>query len=355
LDEEWKMSFKKAIKEQSKLRCAMFGPSGSGKTYSALAIASGIGGSIAVIDSERSSSAKYADRFDFDLVELDKKTIDEYIKYITDAGEAGYNVLIIDSLSHAWKELLQEVEKIAQTHFRGNTFSAWSKGTPRQQRFLDAILRYPGHVIVTMRSKTEYVLDTVNGKTSPKKIGMAPDQGKDIEYEFDMLIELNQEHTAVVTKDRTGQFQDTAIEKPGVEFGRRLIEWLNNGAPESKKQDPPKKSALERMGDELAAATTPEQVMDIAGRWEAVKGKIHDVQHEAGKKVISKRFHVLSGTDETPDHEQAQLPTLSVGDEVPAWFEALSIADKLRHQPKGSTIVRDDSGKDYFRAKEISR
>ncbi len=228
------MGFQKAVKSKSKLRCALFGPSGAGKTYSALSIAKGIGGKVAVIDSERGSASKYADKFDFDVVDLEKKSIDEYVQFIKEAGEAGYSVLIIDSLTHAWQDLLEEVEKLANAKYRGNTWSAWSEGTPKQRALVNAILSCPCHIMATMRSKTEWqTTQDDRGKSRPVRVGLAPEQGKGIEYEFDMLLELSTEHIANVIKDRTGMFQDKLLTKPGVEFGKELVEWLNTGVDET--------------------------------------------------------------------------------------------------------------------------
>lgn len=221
--------FKKATKEQSKLRLALFGVSGGGKTYSALRLATGLGGSIALIDTEHGTASKYADRFDFDVCNLDKATINNVLMCIEKAK--GYDVLIIDSLTHAWLELLQEVEKVARAKFGGNTWSAWSEGTPKQMMLINAILDFPGHIIVTMRAETNWTT-TVNdkGKVVPVRIGEAPKQGKSIEYEFDMLIQLSQDHMGLVLKDRTGKFQDQCfvIEE---DFGKQLNEWLKEGRP----------------------------------------------------------------------------------------------------------------------------
>jgi hypothetical protein len=209
----------------------MFGPSGAGKTYTALAIATGMGKRIALIDSERSSASLYADRFDFDQVDLKDMTIEEYVHYINEAAESNYEVLIIDSLSHAWEVLNEEVQKIADTSFRGNFWSAWSKGTPMQRKLINAIVGFPGHIIATMRSKTEWQAGSGSDgkKSGPTRVGLAPEQGKGIEYEFTILFELSPEHLAHVIKDRTGKFQDKIIEKPGKEFGQQLVDWLNEG------------------------------------------------------------------------------------------------------------------------------
>lgn len=228
--------FEKATKKQAKLRASIFGPSGSGKTMTALRIASGmqsvIGGRIAVVDTEERSASKYSKLFDFDACNLTNKSVASY----TGALQAGskYDILIIDSLSHAWQELLQKVDRLAHAKYKGNSWSAWSEGTPEQKRLVEAILTFPGHLIATMRSKTEWTIGQgTNGKTAPTRVGLAPEQGKGIEYEFDLLIELSPDHIANVIKDRTGKFQDETIEKPGEDLGKKFAEWLLDGEDES--------------------------------------------------------------------------------------------------------------------------
>ena len=222
-------SFRPATKAQAKLRAALFGPSGAGKTFSALRIASGLGGRVAVIDTERGSASKYADRFRFDVLDLQQPRIEVYQAAIQAAGKAGYTVLVIDSLSHGWQELLAEIDRLASAKYKGNTWSAWSEGTPKQRALVDAILAFPGHVIATMRSKTEWSVDGSGPKSRPIRIGLAPEQGKGIEYEFDLLLEISPDHVAQVIKDRSGRFQDRTIDRPDETFGAELAAWLNDG------------------------------------------------------------------------------------------------------------------------------
>jgi hypothetical protein len=244
------MGFAKATKAAAKLRAAIFGPSGAGKTFTSLRVASGLagGGTVAVIDTERGSASKYADRFSFDVLELQDQTIDGYVAAIGEAAKAGYTVLVIDSLSHGWQTLLEEVEKLAKAKYRGNTWSAWSEGTPLQRRLVQAILTYPGHVIATMRSKTEWTTVDNNGRKTPQRVGLAPEQGKGVEYEFDLLVEISTEHVANVIKDRTGKFQDKLLDKPGEDFGRDLAAWLSDGLPSP-----------------VASAPTPAKTADATG------------------------------------------------------------------------------------------
>ena len=265
------MTFKKADKKQAKLRCSIFGPSGAGKTFTALRIAKGFvksnliqNAKIAVIDTERGSASKYADRFDFDVLELDSRhqKIENYIEAMQAASQAGYNILIIDSISHAWQELIAEVDQIANTKFKGNSWSAWSQGTPKQKRLVSAILDFPGHVICTMRSKTEW---TVGEDKKVKREGLSPEQGKGIEYEFDLLIEVNQDHFGTIIKDRTGKFQDKIISKPDESFGTELIEWLNSGAPATEPENIYAEIEEELMGKIRKAVETGNQKSLIEG------------------------------------------------------------------------------------------
>jgi len=231
------MAFKRATKAAALARIALYGPSGSGKTYSALLMAQGLGKKIAVIDSEiaidgkdgTGAASKYSDRFEFEVEELRDKSVVSYIAAITAAKLAGYDVLIIDSISHAWKNLQTEVEKISKAKFAGNYWAAWSEGNPIQERFLNAIVGFPGHVIATMRARTVWgQSQDKNGRDKPERMGLEPEQGKGIEYEFDLLISINADHFAVVEKDRSGRFQDAVIQKPGQDFGAQIAGWLRH-------------------------------------------------------------------------------------------------------------------------------
>lgn len=260
--------FQKAVKSKSKLRLAVFGPSGSGKTYSALRIASGLGDKIAVIDTEAGSASKYADKFNFDVAELTEPTIDNYCQFI-EHGNDFYDVLIIDSMTHGWQELLEEIDKLAHGKYNGNTWRAWNEGTPKQKKLVRAILTSKCHIIATMRSKTEWTTskDDRTGKVAPVRVGLTPEQGKGIEYEFDMLMEISTEHIANVIKDRTGKFQDSLIDKPGEDFGQSLKDWLNSGAdnkPQATDTKKPEKKALsaDDYEKQFSSATTKEVCRD---------------------------------------------------------------------------------------------
>lgn len=224
--------FEKAVKAESKLRLALAGPSGSGKTYSALSIASHLTDkSIALVDTEHGSASKYADLFSFDVLNLDPPFHpDRFLDAIREAEKAGYGVIILDSLSHAWSGtggLLDIVDEIAKKNRNPNTFAAWKDATPIQNRLIDGLLMADIHLIATMRSKQEYILqENQNGRQVPKKVGMAPVQRDGFEYEFDVFIDLDVDNTGLVSKTRCPALSGKVIKQPGKETADVLREWL---------------------------------------------------------------------------------------------------------------------------------
>lgn len=227
------MQFQKAVRKRAKLRLAVAGPSGSGKTTAALNIAKGLGGKVAVLDTERGSASLYSDLFEFDTLELNPPYSPErFIEAVKAAEKAGYDVLILDSITHEWNGsggCCDINEALAAAKYRGNTWSAWSETTPRHRAFLDALLQSPMHIIATMRSKTE----TVQGEDKKvRKVGMKTEQRDGTDYEFTVMFDLDHgSHIAMASKDRTRLFKDPAVISP--ETGETLLAWLNAGATQT--------------------------------------------------------------------------------------------------------------------------
>lgn len=221
--------FKKAERKRAKLRLALAGPSGAGKTYSALLIAKGLGGKIAVLDTEKGSASLYSDLVDFDVVDLTAPfTPERYIEVITAAEAAGYDTLVIDSYSHEWTGpggCLEDNERLAHSKFKGNTWAAWNETTPRHRKLTNKILGSSLHIICTMRSKTE----TVQGEGKKIiKLGMKSEQRDGTDYEFTVVLDVAHDtHEAVASKDRTRLFG--GYEVITEDTGRKLIAWLNGG------------------------------------------------------------------------------------------------------------------------------
>lgn len=232
------MQIRKAERKKSKLRIGISGASGSGKTWSALELAHGIGGKVGLIDTESGRGDFYAgskskhDRgldFDYDIIRLEKPfNPEKYIEAIHTFEDQGYDVLIIDSLSHAWEGqggILDIVEK-------GN---GWFNGggkiaTPKQHALVEAIISSKMHVIATLRAKTEYVIEMNDrGKNAPRKVGLKPVQKDGIEYEFTVFMNIDQNHNAVLTKDNTNTYDQTPV-APSPSMGKKFIDWMERGA-----------------------------------------------------------------------------------------------------------------------------
>lgn len=225
------MEIKKAQRMKAKLRMGIAAPSGAGKTYSALLLAFGLGGKVGLIDTEHGSGHLYAHLGDYDVIEVSAPySVAKYTQAIKAFEDAGYQTIIIDSLSHAWAGdggLLDKQGKLAD---RGtNSFAAWRTITPEHNALVDAMLRSPCHIIATMRAKQDYVLETNDkGKQQPKKVGMAPVQREGMEYEFTVMLDVDMHHIASASKDRTSLF-DGRFFKIGKETGEELLQWLETG------------------------------------------------------------------------------------------------------------------------------
>lgn len=220
------------------LRVALVGPPGSGKSYSALAVAAELGfEKIGVIDTENRSARRYARSFGkrFQSLELSSFSPRDYIEAIHAAQAAGIEVLIIDSLSHAWAGkggILEQVDAAARRE-RGNSFAGWRTATPEHNRLVEALVQCRMHLIITMRAKVEWVLekDEKTGKNVPRKVGMQPVQREGLEYEFDVVGDIDDRHDLVITKSRCPALSDAVISKPGKEMAQTLRAWVDGAGP----------------------------------------------------------------------------------------------------------------------------
>ena len=304
--------FTPATRKKSRARVALVGPSGSGKTYTALLLARGLVGAegrIAVIDTERASASKYAGEVtDFDALDLDHHSPKEYVDAIQDAGRAGYDCLVIDSLSHAWNGRGGALEQVdsASKRSQGNSYVAWRDVTPQHNALVDAILTYPGHVIVTMRAKTEYVLETgKNGKQTPRKVGMAPIQRDGMEYEFDVVADMDLDHNMIVSKSRCSALADAVFTKPDASVSDTLRAWLSDGVDAPAKAAPgpqaAEQDAVDAMRSELKLLMNEVRTAADLHTWfrgaYPLLAKCPDHVAETSQNMIAKRAAAL-GVDE---------------------------------------------------------
>lgn len=258
----------KAQRSKAKLRLALLGPTGAGKTLSALYLAFGIGKKVGIIDTENHSADLYADHGDYDVITLDAPyTVSSYREAIRTFEDAGYDVIIIDSLSHAWAGAGGLLDKKSKMDAGGgNTFISWGKITPEQNALVDQILQSPVHMIVTMRVKMEYVLEKNDkGKEVPVKKGLQPVQRDGLEYEFTVVMDVDANHVATAAKDRTNLFNgwaDTITRRTG----QMLLEWLDSGVdtkPVAIPAPPDDSGTLAKLCAALDGAPNAERVEEL--------------------------------------------------------------------------------------------
>lgn len=228
------LTFAPATRSEAKARVAIIGPTGAGKTWTALEWATVLaaGGKIAVIDTENGSASLYSDQYRFDTAYWSPPY--SALKLAAAIGDAAtaYDVVVIDSLTHFWQGtggVLDVVDRAAEKA-RGNTYAGWKEGTPVWRALLDALVFAPCHIIVTMRSKMDYVQSkNSDGKTTIEKVGMAPVARNDVEYEFTVVGDMDQTHRMTITKSRCADLADQSAQAHQSEkLAVLLRDWLGS-------------------------------------------------------------------------------------------------------------------------------
>jgi len=252
------MQIVKVEKKKLKFKIGMAGPAGSGKTYSALKLAGGVAkwDKICVIDTENRSSSFYEKFGDYNTIDLRAPfTPEKYIQAIDLCVKSGMEVIIIDSISHEWDGdggLLDVHSKMI-----GNSFTNWSKITPRHNKFIQAILQADAHVITTVRKKQDYVMDNggTDGKSRVTKVGLKEVQRDGFEYELSVNFELDMSNQAIAGKDRTGMFVGRPEFKITEETGKELLAWSQSGAEPDSVEAFDSSEAVEKTEEKTAPST----------------------------------------------------------------------------------------------------
>jgi hypothetical protein len=325
--------FKRASKTQLKLRMALIGPAGSGKTYTALNIGQHLGEKVAVVDTEHGSASKYADLFTFDVLELESFHPQMYIDAIAAAEQAGYEVLIIDSLSHAWigkDGALELVDKAAKRSRSGNSFAAWRDVTPLHNNLVEAMLAARLHLIVTMRSKMEYVQEKdEKGRTQIRKVGLQPVQRDGLEYEFDVVADLDTDNNLIIGKTRCPQLTGVVLPRPGRDIADMLNAWLTNGRPPA---ETPKSTLQPKFSSTSAprAVLKPQTISAELRRNLFATSRAAFIPDEMLQAETQRRFGKSRSADLTmPEYE-----------ELMTWIAEVAMQDSLAEE-QGQSVAQE--------------
>lgn len=337
------MLFKKAERKKAFLKIAITGVSGSGKTYSALQLAKGLGGKIAMIDTENGSGELYSNLCDYDVAPMEAPfTPEKYVQYIHEAENAGYNVLIIDSLSHAWAGeggVLDYVDKKTSSSSSRNSFTAWKEATPKQNKMVDAILQSKMDIIVCMRSKQAYeIVENDKGKKTPMKMGLAPIQRDGLEYEFTIMFDISLDrHMATATKDRTGLFVDWCdVITP--KTGKQIRKWSDSGAEITENK-------FVRLEHGKAYVLTSSGMTDIFTlSYDQLEQLLKLPKYSLAHNAIRERLDLMDATQEAiPETKEAEL-----GNDVDFSAEEIEAAAQV-----SQAVLDFVDGSDVFKQPEV--
>ena len=265
------IQIKKATRKEVRLRAAIEGPTKAGKTYTGIRLLCALApeGKRIVIDSEHGRACLYAGRpnpdggtFEFDTIELDGNySVEAYMEALAAAQEAGYEACLVDSLSHAWsgKGGILDTVQNAQKYGSKNSFQVWGDATPKHQMLTEAILGSKMHIISTMRSKMEYVLEKneETGKSEVRKVGLKAVQREDVQYEYDLVLTMDENHYGRISGTRFEEIDANVIHKPGADLAKKLLQLIKDGSISISDQEQralEEKLRLEREAAEAAVA-----------------------------------------------------------------------------------------------------
>ncbi len=274
------MQLRQSERKRAKIKMALQGSAGSGKTFSSLLLAQGLTNGnfskVAIIDTENGSADLYAHLGQYNVLSLTPPfTPQKYVEAIEICEKAGMEVIIIDSISHCWDYLLNYHSSLA-----GNSFTNWAKIKPLEKMFIEKILQSPTHIIATMRTKQDYVLNQKDGKFIPEKVGLKAVQRDGIDFEFTLVFDVDIKHFAVSSKDRTGLFMDKPEFKITPNTGKKILDWCNSGNSETSTI-----SAEQQVLEQIQGSNTIQELLVLYKQYPQFQEKLKS-EFEAKKSLL---------------------------------------------------------------------
>jgi hypothetical protein len=209
-----------------------------------------------------------------------------------------------------------------------------------------------------MRSKQEYALQTNDkGRQVPVKLGMAPIQRDQIDYEFTLVFDVNLGHSAIVSKDRTGLFNDGGVNLADPKTAELIRGWLDKGveAPAAA-PEPPK--VTEPPQTQQSSVADPQQYP-----YAILKG----TTLTCTPLTIKPQKRKVKATEENPDGEQIYLFVMfkgnvnGVGGKPVSEFSVFdtklfeAIGNGLHKECQFKVTVKEDKakGKTYINCEDV--
>ena len=282
------MELRQSQRKKAKIKMALQAPSGAGKTMSAILLAKGLCNGdlsrVVVIDTENGSADLYAHLGNYNVISLKPPfTPQQYVEAINVCEKAGMEVIIIDSISHCWDYLLDYHSSLA-----GNSFTNWAKIKPLEKSFMDKILQCDAHVIATMRTKQDYVLNQKDGKFIPEKVGLKAVQRDGVDFEFTLVLDIDIKHYATASKDRTSLFMDKPEFKITPEIGIKILEWCNQDFSQEPTTDMDTDTMLSEISEKIIKCENLTALLALYKQYPEHQEALKSKYEEQKRKLLNK-------------------------------------------------------------------
>lgn len=285
------MELRPAVNDQAYLKAGFLGFAKSGKTYTAAKIAIGLhkfiksGKSVAFLDTETGSSyvLPLFKESGIDLVTAKSRAFVDLISICRQA-EKTCDILIIDSISHFWMELVNAYQKkLEKKRLR---VQDWGPIKGEWQAFTDFYINSRLHILMCGRAGWEYDFrEDDEGVTEITKTGIKMKAESDMSFEPSLLIEMEKVrdgsgkigqsiiHRAWVVGDRFHDLTGKSFDDPSFESFLSHIKKLNIGGDHL---------GIETGNSSKDLFDAPEARMNVHKRREIA---LESIQNEITKKI----------------------------------------------------------------------
>jgi len=224
-------------------KIGIFGFAGSGKTRTSFEIALGLAAkskkkAIAFFDTEKGSDfmIPLANKAGVELFTHKGKSFKDMLQFLKEVQAEGIEVVIIDSISHVWRDLCDSYLKTKGRKYF--TMMDWGILKGQWKDYTDAYINTPIHILMLGRAGNEYETNTNDdtGKQEMVKSGTKMKVEGETGFEPDLLIEMEriEQPTGIINrawivKDRTDTLNGKSIDNPKFASFKSFFDFLNIG------------------------------------------------------------------------------------------------------------------------------
>lgn len=246
---------KKATNKMAYAKVGLYGTAGSGKTRTASEIAIGLHKAIgskkpiAAFDTEPAFSfvLPLFDKAGIELlVEDESRALEDLMRFMDEAEKVS-DIVIIDSITHVWRDAQESfLKRLNESRKRNNRkpllsleFQHWRPIKAAWAEFTDRFLSSKMHVLVCGRAGNVYEYQDKDDGTGKKEListGTRMATEKELGYEPSLLIEMVGDrqdgkiiNTAVIQKDRSDNLNGKEIPMPNYQKLKAHFDALNIG------------------------------------------------------------------------------------------------------------------------------